>query len=253
MTTTAISSSNHVPHALSAAVHLGGIRTEKVVIGSATLYRADCFEVLPELSGIDVMITDPPFGIGYEYRSYQDDPQKYPAMMKRLVTQANRITAGGPCFAWQSPLYADRWHEFFPKGFRIVAACKIYPARRDGRSTCLSWDPVIFWSERTKIYRELPRDWHVADLTRWTGYRGDNPVPCPRPLEQVLYFCQSVQGQSVLDPFLGSGTTGVAALLAGKSFVGIEQDPVYFDYACRRMEQTVRDLTTHHKTKSRAI
>lgn len=223
-------------------VKTAGSRCEKVVIGPATLYRADCFDVLPELSGIDAVVTDPPYGINFEYRTYRDDPAKYPAMMKRLVTEATRITDGGPCFVWQSPMYADRWHEFFPKGFRIVAACKIYPPRADGRPTCLSWDPVIFWSRRSKVYHELPRDWHVSDLTRYGGYPDGSPVPCPRPLEQVLYFCESVRARSVLDPFLGSGTTGVAALLAGKTFVGVEQDKVYFDYACRRIERTWREI-----------
>jgi hypothetical protein len=155
-------------------------------------------------------------------------------MMERLVPELVRITAGGPCFVWQSPLTADRWHRYFPQGWRIIAACKVYPER--GRQRCLSWDPVIFWSGRSLLKDELPRDWHVADLRPWTGYTGDNPVPCPRPLEQVRWFCDSIPADSVLDPFMGSGTTGVAAVLAGKRFVGIERDPVYFDYACKRIE-----------------
>ena len=66
----------------------------------------------------------------------------------------------------------------------------------------------------------------MADLTEWDGYRGDNPVTCPRPLQQVRYFCESVRGQSILDPFMGSGTAGVAVLQTGKRFIGIEQDAV---------------------------
>jgi site-specific DNA-methyltransferase (adenine-specific) len=121
---------------------------------------------------------------------------------------------------------------------RIVAACKIYPAR-SGRPNRLCWDPVIFWSGHSKLYQELPRDWHIADMRPWNGCHGNNPVPCPRPLEQVQYICQSVRADSILDSFLGSGTTSVAAVLAGKRFVSIEQDPVYFDYACRRIQQAV--------------
>lgn len=82
----------------------------------------------------------------------------------------------------------------------------------------------------------------MADLPPWDGYKGGNPVPCPRPLEQVQYFCESVRAESILDPFLGSGTTGVAALLAGKRFVGIERDPVYFEYACRRIAKAWGDI-----------
>ncbi|QOJ19163.1 MAG: site-specific DNA-methyltransferase [Phycisphaeraceae bacterium] len=154
--------------------------------------------------------------------------------MARLVPELVRITGNGPCFVWQSPLTAERWHRYFPKGWRIVAACKVYPER--GRPRCLSWDPVIFWSGRSLLKDELPRDWHVADLRPWTDSISDNPVPCPRPLEQVRYICNSISPDSILDPFMGSGTTGVAAVLAGKRFVGIERDPVYFDYACKRIE-----------------
>lgn len=212
----------------------------KVVIGDATLYRADCFDVLPALSGIGAAVTDPPYGIGFRYRSCDDSPRDYDSLMSRLVPELVRVTDNGPCFVWQSPLKAGRWHAHFPRGYRIVAACKLYPSR-DGREPCLSWDPVIFWSGRSLLRDELPRDWHVTDLRPWDGYLGGNPVPCPRPLEQVRYFCDAVRADSILDPFMGSGTTGVAAILAGKRFVGIERDPVYFDYACERIRLACRD------------
>jgi DNA modification methylase len=212
----------------------------KVTIGNATLYRANCFDVLPSLSGIGAAVTDPPYCIGFAYRSYDDAPARYHDLMTRLVPELIRVTDDGACFVWQSPLKADQWHRYFPKGYRIVAACKLYPAR-PGKLACLSWDPVIFWSGRSRIHDELPRDWHLADLRPWDGYRGENPVPCPRPLEQVRYFCESIPADSILDPFMGSGTTGVAAVMAGKRFVGIEQDPVYFDYACRRIESAWND------------
>jgi tRNA G10 N-methylase Trm11 len=207
---------------------------EKRVIGKATLYRADCFEVLPTLSDIDAVVTDPPFGIGFAYRSCDDSPQHYHDLMSRLVPELVRITYDGPCFVWQSQLKVGEWHRYFPKGFRIVAACKLYP-ERSGPVPQLAWDPVIFWSGRSRIHDELARDWDVADLRSWDGYTGGNPVPCPRPLAQARYFCDSVRGGSILDPFMGSGTTGVAAVLAGKHFVGIERDPVYFEYACKRI------------------
>jgi site-specific DNA-methyltransferase (adenine-specific) len=207
---------------------------EKVEIGTATLYRGDCFSIMPKLNQIGAVVTDPPYGIGFKYRSYDDSPSKYHDLMQRLVPELQRLTGDGPCFVWQSPLKADQWHKYFPKGFRIVAACKLMP-ERGATPSCLSWDPVIFWSGRSRLHHELPRDWHVSDLRPWNGYRGGNPVPCPRPLDQVTHICRSIRATSILDPFMGSGTTGVAALLAGKKFVGIEQDPVYFEYACNRI------------------
>lgn len=214
------------------------VSRREVVIGNATLYLADCFDVLPELDGIRAVVSDPPYGIGFTYRSYDDAPDKYDAMMARLVPELIRVTNHGPCFVWQSPLKAEKWHRYFPPGYRIVAACKIYPSNVTG-PRCLSWDPVIFWSGRSRLHEELPLDWLVTDLRPYDGYQGDNPVPCPRPLEQVQYFCEQIRADSILDPFMGSGTTGVAALLAGKRFVGIERDPVYFEHACRRIAAAV--------------
>lgn len=215
----------------------------KVQVGPATLYHANCFDVLPSLNGVGAAVTDPPYCIGFQYRSYDDSPKHYHDLMSRLVPELRRVTGDGPSFVWQSPLKADQWHRYFPKGFRIVAACKVYP-NCGGKRLCLSWDPVIFWSGKTHLCHELPRDWLLSDLTKWDGYTGDNPVPCPRPLAQVQYFVNSVKADSILDPFLGSGTTGVAAVLAGKRFIGIEQDPVYFEYACQRITKAWQSTQT---------
>jgi hypothetical protein len=218
----------------------------KVVIGNATLYLGDCFDGLPPLvgRGIDAVITDPPYGIGYRYRRYNDDPGSYDDFMRRLVPLLIGVTGNGPCFVWQSQLKADRWHRYFPKGYRIIAACKVYP-KRPGVQPCLCWDPVIYWCGRGYLRDHLPRDWHVTEMPTWDKtFPDDNPVSCPRPLEQVRYFCDSIRAKTILDPFMGSGTTGVAALLAGKKFVGIERDPVYFDYACRRIAECCHSFET---------
>ena len=226
-----------VPVSQALAARPATVRSVRVErIGLATLYHGNCFDIMPTLPSVEGAITDPPYGIGFAYRSFDDAPHRYHELMTRLVPELNRLTAGGPCFVWQSPLKADRWHEYFPKGYRIVAACKVYP-RRPAKNACLSWDPVIFWSAKSRIHDELPRDWHMADLRPYDGYRGENPVPCPRPLEQMEYFCRSTRARTILDPFMGSGTTGVASINVGKHFVGIEQDPVYFEYACNRIRK----------------
>lgn len=96
---------------------------EKVIIGNATLYRADCFDIHRQLNTIGAVVTDPPYGIGFAYRSYDDAPSKYDVLMRRLVPELIRITQNGPCFVWQSPLKSAEWHRYFPNGWRIVAAC----------------------------------------------------------------------------------------------------------------------------------
>ncbi len=201
-----------------------------VQIGPATLYNGDCFEIMPTLESVGAAVTDPPYCIGFRYRTYDDAPEKYHSLMTRLIPELDRLTAGGPCFVWQSPLKADQWHRYFPQGYRIIAACKLYSRQR-----CLSWDPVVFWSRHSRVSDNLPRDWLLTDLAD-NPFPKDSPVPCPRPVKQVSWIVKSLKVQSIFDPFLGSGTTGVASVLAGKRFIGIEQDPVYFEYACERIE-----------------
>ena len=216
------------------AAHAKPVR--KVRIGPATLYNGDCFDVMPTLEPVEGVVTDPPYGIGFKYRSYDDAPERYDILMWKLVPLLTRLSGGGPCFVWQSPLKADKWHKYFPEDYRILAGCKLYP-RRNGKQPCLSWDPIIFWSRKTRLWKEVPRDWHLVDLAPYDGYQGDNPVPCPRPLAQVEFICREIKARVILDPFMGSGTTGVACINSGKEFVGIEQDSVYFDYACERIRK----------------
>lgn len=214
----------------------------KVVLGdgAATLYLGDCMDGLPHLAGrgIEAVVTDPPYGIGYDkYRSHDDDPREYDCFMRQLVPLLEGVTDGGPCFVWQSQKHVANWPRWFPHGFRVIAACKVYP---HGDQRCLTWDPVIYFSRRGWLRDEIPRDWHVANLSAWDRTLNGSPVPCPRPLDQVRYFVESVRATTILDPFMGSGTTGVAAMLAGKRFVGIERDEVYFEYACQRIEKALQ-------------
>lgn len=69
-----------------------------------------------------------------------------------------------------------------------------------------------------------------------------NGHPCPKPLKAWYKLCgnMSLPGQTILDPFMGSGTTGVAAMQLGRKFIGIEIEPKYFDIACERIENAQR-------------
>lgn len=82
----------------------------RVIIGSAPLYHGDCFDVLPTLARLGAVITVPPYGIGFAYRTYDDAPKRYDALITRLVPELIRVTDNGPCLVWQSPLKAEYWH-----------------------------------------------------------------------------------------------------------------------------------------------
>ena len=92
-----------------------------------TVVCGDCLDVMAEMPDgcVDAVITDPPFGINFNYGDgYKDDPAIYEGFMKHFVSEAQRLVGCGPIFIWQGMPNADKWHKWFPAGFRIFAACK---------------------------------------------------------------------------------------------------------------------------------
>jgi len=217
-----------------------------VVIGNATLYCGDCLEWMrsvPPCLRLDALITDPPFGIGFAYESHIDDSVSYPELMREVVNLTDPIIGNGVRVFWQGMLNADRWHEWFPRGFRLFAACKGFVQYRPTQ-TQFSWDPVVFWGKPSVPPSVDRKDWHVQSLAPFGAGRSRVDHPCPRPLEQVQYVVETftAEGQTILDPFMGSGTTGVACMNLGRKFIGIEIEPKYFDIACERIEQAQKQL-----------
>jgi DNA modification methylase len=205
---------------------------------SATLYLGDCLEILPQIEAADALVTDPPYGIGFDYgEGHKDDPEQYEAMMKAVLAECARIVGDGPCFVWQGMPQCHQWHRWFPAPFRILAACKGFVQYRP---TAIQWsfDPVIFWGKPPCAPSVYVKDWHLQSKAPFGANRQRIDHPCPRPLEQTEYVVSlaSLPGHVVLDPFMGSGTTGVAAVRNGRRFIGIEKDPKHFESARKRIE-----------------
>jgi DNA modification methylase len=195
----------------------------------------------PPCFRVDAVITDPPYGVGFKYESHNDDPSTYPDMMRDVIAHVERLRGDGPAVFWQGMLNADRWHEWFPKGFRLFAACKGFVQYRP-TPVQFSWDPVVFWGTPKTAPTVERKDFHLQALAPFGAGRQRVDHPCPRPFEQVEYVVETFtcDGDSVLDPFMGSGTTGVACAKLGRKFIGIEIEPKYFDIACRRIEQAYK-------------
>lgn len=210
---------------------------EKIEIGNAILYRGDCREVLPTLPKVDAVITDPPFGVGFKYESHDDNSEEYPALMREWISKVQAEVF----FVWQGMPMADKWHQWFPPGFRLLASCKNFTQYRP-IEVQFGWDPIIYWRHsKGEKGQAGVRDWHIANTASYiTGEKFGHP--CPRPLDAVEWVCNlgTEKEQTVLDPFMGSGTTGVACMNLGRKFIGIEIEPKYFDIACRRIEDAQR-------------
>lgn len=209
--------------------------------GKAILYCRDCLEVLPTLGKVDCVITDPPWGIGkgsgttslergkalYESAAFEDCEQHVldvcvPAFVSALALADGRglITPGIRCM-W---LYPRPRHV---GGFYQPAAVGMSPWGFAG------FNPVLF-------YGKDPRDGkgQSSVMTTLTARPSNDEHPCAKPDKAMDWMVQkgALQGHTILDPFMGSGTTGVAALRHGCNFIGIEIEPKYFEIAKRRIE-----------------
>lgn len=194
------------------------------------IYTGDARELaraIPDES-VDLVITDPPFGIGFQYANgYDDNPAHYLDLVRWIVAESNRIIKPGClCFVFQAGLRLEETWPLFPTGKRIFAACKNF-VQMLPTPVQFSFDPVIFWQKPGEYPREAHgRDWHIGN-TAPTSHRGMNEAgwhSCPRPLDTITYmvdnFCPL--GGTVLDFFMGSGTAAVAAKITGRRYLGFE-------------------------------
>ena len=208
---------------------------EKRVIGNATLYLGDCLEILPSLPKVDAVITDPPYGIDYRPGGGGTGPAK-------LFTNADRVVGDAapfdptsilglniPAVLWGGSNYADKLPA--ARGWLVWdKKCGIYEANQFS-------DCELAWTNKDgpiKIFRH-----------RWTGYHRDGKEqgkyhPTQKPIELMEWCIKKYPQGLILDPFMGSGTTGVACMNLGRKFIGIEIEPKYYEIACKRIEDAQR-------------
>ncbi len=192
------------------------------IIGDARLILGDCLEIMPTLGKVDAVVTDPPYGIGIN-RSQRlsvsrgfggDSWDSEPADLSWLDTDTQEaIVWGGNYF----DLPPARCYLVWDKN----------NAGRDFADFEMAWTNLDQVARRI-IYRPMNMD-------------GGKQHPTQKPI-QVMEWCLGFlpDAQTILDPFMGSGTTGVACMNLGRKFIGIEISEKYFDIACKRIDQAQR-------------
>jgi site-specific DNA-methyltransferase (adenine-specific) len=203
---------------------------EPVRIGDATLYLGDCMEILPTLpTRVDAVITDPPYGIALD-----TDYTRFQGSTRTLDVIAGDAEAFDPAtwLRWPCLFFgADHFAERLPSGGTWHVWDKRVSARSNMFADFESW--WTSWkSGPSRIFRY---QWICGVHPGVTPERVEHPTVKPTPLMQ--HCIQSTAYETILDPFMGSGTTGVAAVQLGRKFIGIEREPKYFAIACRRIEQ----------------
>lgn len=214
------------------------------VIGRARLILGDCREVLPTLPKVDAVVTDPPYGIGEHGGKTRFGPA---SVAKGFTSNKDYQDLG-----WdKSPPDSDVFSSLI-EGSRhqIIWGANHFISRIARDASCwLVWhkkgtdkssfaDCELAWTSLPGAVRYFKHDW-VGFGAINSGEVREHPTQKPRPL---MVWCLGFlpDAQTILDPFAGSGTTGVAAVQMGRDFIGIEREPKYFDIACRRIEQAQR-------------
>jgi site-specific DNA-methyltransferase (adenine-specific) len=191
-------------------------------IGNATLYLGDCMEVLPLLPDVDAVVTDPPYGIGFAAQPTKWQRQKG----KQAEEWDNRAVAGLEHLLARGRVqivWGGNYYELPPSRGWL---CWFKP---DAPPSMGHFE--LAWTNLDKTARMISQSIGATNPER-CGHPTQKPL---RVMEWTLEHAGDVR--TVLDPFMGSGTTGVACATMGKSFTGVEINPTYFDMACDRIER----------------
>ena len=217
----------------------------KEVIGPHELYLGDCREILPTLGKVDAVVTDPPYGIGESSRNFasRGKPINKPHSRSRAIAPATDYGASD----WDSEtkdsevaaaLAIAKWGIVFGGNYYKLppTTCWLVWDKLNGGSDFA--DCELAWTNLPKAVRRIRFLWNGC-------MRRERDIPREHPTQKpvdVLKWCIEhlpPDAHTILDPFMGSGTTGVACQKLGRRFIGIEIEPKYFDIACRRIEKAM--------------
>lgn len=201
--------------------------TEKVTIGDCELYLGSCLDVIPSLDKVEAVVTDPPYGIGFQYESHDDSSEKWFELINNVLPLLKERAS----FIVMPVCSIDRmeWWYVNHKPEWIIAWHKGSPGQRS-RVGFSDWEPHLTWGFPYKPMHDF--------FSTPCGF-DDNGHPCPKPIQYAQWLVKRACDfkKTTLDPFMGSGTTMVACAKLGRKGIGIEIEPKYFDIACRRIEE----------------
>jgi site-specific DNA-methyltransferase (adenine-specific) len=231
-----------------------------VIIGDATLYLGDCLEILPTLGKVDAVVTDPPYSV-----SVAGSQNKSPHGTRNLDFfagdadwQAMTATVGVAIglAAGKEPLNMVIWcghrqigrivEDLEAAGFSTRLLCwkkSCPPPAAPGAGFTSAFEQAVYAYRSGRQWNggQYSHNIFEADSYRF-GQPGKVDHPTQKPLALIEWNTSLLTdaGDTILDPFMGSGTTGVACAKLGRKFIGIEIEPRYFDIACKRIEEAYR-------------
>lgn len=200
------------------------------VIGNARLYLGDCQEILPTLPKVDAVITDPPYGIGVDKMTLGNG--------KRRIERGGSEWDSSPPSAELMDLIHSKaiLHVYWGGNYFGLPASKCWLVWDKCTGANSFADCELAWTDIDSVVKKITVPWVGANAKDESGERVH---PTQKPLTVMRWSVERCKPapQTILDPFMGSGTTGVAAIQLGRSFIGIEREPKYFEIAVQRITQ----------------
>src|SRR3990167_774936 len=210
--------------------------------------NADCLEVMKEMPDkcVDLVLTDPPYGIGFQYeeREKARTPEQYFEFLVPFLEEMKRVSKKYVAVA-QTTLYMKYFWNWYGDDIRIYIACKNFVSLRKTFMN-YAYDPWVFIKigedirKKDKPKRNL--DWTISDTASLRNPKNlERQHPTPKPLKMMKEIIENFTEESdtILDPFMGSGTTLVAANLLGRKAIGIEISEKYCKIARDRLRQEI--------------
>ena len=196
------------------------------------IIQGDCLEILPTLTGIDAVITDPPYGMGKHNKFGSRDKASAATAYKPIIGDDQDFDPtpflGFPVVV----LFGANWY-----APRLPASGGwIVWDKKDGGTSDNFSDGEMAWVKGSNVMRIIHHKWRGMIRASEQGEPRLHSTQKPVWVMKWIIEQYTQPGDTVLDPFMGSGTTGVACIKTGRRFVGCEIDPGYFAIAKRRIE-----------------
>ena len=214
------------------------------IIGDARLILGDCLEVLPTLGKVDAVVTDPPYGVGLEYGQFIDSVENVKEIGPKVIELCRGLASV------VSVTTGNKNHYFYPMPDWTL--CWFNRAGSGSGPWGFScWQPILCYGKDPYLTNGRGRR---PDFIEHNETSEPNGHPCPKPIHFVERWIDRVNlWGTILDPFMGSGTTGVACANLGRRFIGIEIEEKYFDIACKRIEIAYQQPRLFDEPRAKAV
>jgi site-specific DNA-methyltransferase (adenine-specific)/modification methylase len=202
-----------------------GTPHELVVLSdSVSIYRGDCRDILPTLGEVDAVVTDPPYGLGKRMSGGTwGKADKYGDMWEWDKEAPHEAVAAVLGLARPTIMWGGNYFAVPP------SRCWLSWSKVNVVQTMASME--LAWTN----FDRPAKEWRGPVGVHDTGHHTQKPVP-------LMAWCLSFlpEACAVCDPFMGSGSTGIACIRTGRKFIGIEKDARYFEIARARLENELR-------------